>query len=245
VQRSVAGFCESSAFNDEDEKAHHVLKTAVDAEPILALRFKSVKVCFRSDKNTLIPSDLFDSKALEEYFEWTSETDEKEILVYDYLNNLDAFNVFSIHKKLFKKLNDTFSNTKLFDLNSVIIQNLLRENKGTRDKKMFVYKEADSLHIYALENGKLIFSNRFDIETEEDFVYYILAVCEQLHINTASLQVLLMGDIEAGNSYHELLGSYLENISFADFPKGIYLPQELQQIPSQRFHHLFALALCE
>jgi len=245
VQRAVAGFTELSSLHHDDEKAHQVLKTALEAESLLNSQFKSYKVCFRSDKNTLIPSDLFDPKALEEYFEWTSETDEKEILAFDYIRNLDAFNVYSIHKKLFKKLNDTFSNPKLFDLNSVIIQNLLRENKGTRDKKMFVYKEADSLHIYVLENGKLMLSNRFDIETEEDFVYYILAVCEQLHINTASLQVLLMGDIDKGNSFHELLSSYLENISFADFPKGIYLPQELQEIPSHRFHHLFALALCE
>jgi hypothetical protein len=245
VQRAIAGFCELTTINDDDEKAHHVLKTAIEEEPLLALRFKSFKVCYRSNQNTLIPSELFDAKSLDEYFDWVTEPDEKEILVYDYIKNLDAFNVFSIHKKLFKKLNDTFSNPKLFDLNSVIIQNLLRENKGTRDKKMFVYKENNSLHIYLIENGKLIFSNIFSIETEEDFVYYVLAVCEQLHINTASLQVVLMGDIEKGNSFHELLTSYLENISFADFPKGIYMPQEMQHVPAHRFHHLFALALCE
>jgi hypothetical protein len=66
-----------------------------------------------------------------------------------------------------------------------------------------------------------------------------------LHINTGSLQLVLLGDIEKGNSFYELLTNYLENISFADFPKGIYLPKELQQINAQRFHHLFALALCE
>jgi hypothetical protein len=246
VQRTISGLCVLTiADNEETEKPHTVLKSALETEPLLTSRFRSYRIAVLTHKHTLIPDALFDPKSLYDYFDWVTELDEKEILFYDTVKNLEANNIYSIHKKLFKKLNDIFPNPEIFDVSSVLLHNLLRENKGTREKKMFAYKENNFLQLFFIENGKLIFSNSFSIDTEEDFVYYILAVCEQLHINTGSLQLVLLGDIEKGNSFYELLTNYLENISFADFPKGIYLPKELQQINAQRFHHLFALALCE
>jgi hypothetical protein len=245
VQRSITGFCEFGVTLAEENNAISILKKSIETEPLLSLKFKSCKACFHGDKNTLIPADLFESKSVHEYFDWVTDWDDKEILVYDFIKNADAFNVFSIRKKLFKKLNETFINPKILELNSVIIYNLLRENKGTRDKKIFVYVENQSLHIYFIDNGKLIFANRFFADTEEDFVYYILAVCEQLQLNTHAIQVCLLGDIDTDSSNYKLLAAYMEQISFIDFPKGIYMAQPLQQLPAHRFHHLFALALCE
>jgi hypothetical protein len=245
VQRAIVGLCDLMVEAEEKDSPHVILKAAIETEPILTSRFRNYKVAVQSRKNTLVPNELFEPKSLHEYFDWVTELEEKEILFYDPVKNLEANNIYSVHKKLYKKLNDIFPNPEIFSLNSVLLHNLLRENKGTRNKKMFAYKEHTLLHLFYIENGKLIFSNSFTIETEEDFVYYILAVCEQLHINTGLLQLVLMGNIEPKDSFHELLTNYLEHIGFADFPKGIYIPQELQQIPAHRFHHLIALALCE
>jgi hypothetical protein len=166
------------------------------------------------------------------------------LLFYDFIKAIDSFNVFGIHKKLFKKLNDLFVNPKIFDFNTILIQNTIRENRGTRDKKLYAHKENNELYIYFLEFGKLLFSNRFTINTPEDVVYYILATCEHLQQNTSAVEVLLLGEATKDQTF-ELLSQYLENIQFSEYPKGLYFPEKLDETERHRYFHLYSLALCE
>jgi hypothetical protein len=246
VHRSIAGFSESGIDETSNErKALTVLKNAVKNEPMLSHRVKSCKICFHIDKNTLIPSALFEPKSVYDYFSWITEVDEEEILWYDFIKNADCFNIYAIPKKFFKKLHHFFLRPGLWSLHSVLIGNMLRETRGTREKNLFLYKEEQMLLIFFIENGRLIFSNYFQAFTAEEVVYYVLAVCEQLRLNTDAIQIWLLGAIQKNDPCFQLLATYLEHITFAGFPKGIYVPEELRQLPAHQFHHLFALALCE
>jgi hypothetical protein len=214
------------------------------AEPIASSKFRTTKICYLSPKNTLIPSDVFDSKSVNVYFDWVTDIEEKELLFYDFIKPIDSFNVFGIHKKLFKRLNELFVNPKIYDFNTVMISNILRENRGTRDKKLYVSKEEQSIFIYFTEYGKLLFSNRFITQTPEDIVYFVLATFEQLQQNTSNATVILCGEFKSDET-SELLKQYLENVQFSEYPKGLYFPEPLNTINTQQHYHLYSLALCE
>jgi len=244
INRAILGLCEYTIDTSSGKKLSEYIETILISEPIITSKFRTTKICYLSPKNTLVPSDIFDSKSVNVYFDWVTDLEEKEMLFYDYIKAIDSFNVFGIHKKLFKRINDLFVNPKLFDFNSIYIQNILRENRGTRDKKLFAHKEDNQLFIYFIEFGKLLFSNRFLVATAEDMVYYILATCEQLQQNTSNIEVILSGEIMNDERFN-LLNQYLENIQFSEYPKGLYFPEQLNEIARQRYFHLYSLALCE
>lgn len=244
INRAILGFCEYKIETSSEKKLSDFLEFVLMAEPITNSKFRTTKICYLSPKNTLVPSDIFDSKSVNIYFDWVTDLKEKELLFYDFIKAIDSFNVFGIHKKLFKKLNDLFVNPKIFDFNTILIQNTIRENRGTRDKKLYAHKENNELFIYFLEFGKLLFSNRFTINTPEDVVYYILATCEQLQQNTSAVEVLLLGEATKDQTF-ELLSQYLENIQFSEYPKGLYFPEKLDETEKHRYFHLYSLALCE
>lgn len=246
IHRSIAGYAENS-YPSESHRQNTLstLKYAAEQEPWLGINVKRHKICLLQEKNTLLPAQLFESKSAEKYLNAIAEPEEKHMIAHDYISYLNGYNIYSIHKKIFKKLHEYFHAPKVWALDSVMICNLLREHTGTRDKKLVVFKDDNAQHIYYIDNGKLIFCNHFNCETKEDFTYYILAVCEQLRLNTHSLPVVLCGSIEKEDAWYSLLESYLEHITFAEFPKGIFIPEPIQQMLPHRCYHLLALSLCE
>lgn len=244
INRAILGLCEYEIQTNSEKKLSDYVEMIILSEPVAASKFRTTKICFLSPKNTLIPSDIFDGKSVNIYFDWVTDLEEKELLFYDFIKPIDSFNVFGIHKKLFKRLNELFVNPKIFDFNTVMINNILRENRGTRDKKLYVSKEEQKLFIYFTEYGKLLFSNRFPVQTSEDIVYYILATFEQLQQNTSNATVVLCGDFNNDDTL-ELLKQYLEDVQFSEYPKGLYFPEQLNTIKAHQNFHLYSLALCE
>src|SRR5690606_13912272 len=61
-----------SVFEKKDtaEKLSAFIESALTQEPMAGSKFRKVKVAYASPKFTLIPSDLFDSKALHTYFDY-------------------------------------------------------------------------------------------------------------------------------------------------------------------------------
>lgn len=244
INRAILGLCEYDITTTSEKKLSDYVEMIIMSEPIAASKFRTTKICFLSPKNTLIPSDVFDSKSVNVYFDWVTDLEEKELLFYDFIKPIDSFNVFGIHKKLFKRLNELFVSPKIFDFNTTMISNTLRENRGTRDKKLYVAKEDNQLFIFFVEYGKLLFSNRFPVQTPEDITYYILATFEQLQQNTSNTTVVLSGEFNNDETL-VLLQQYLENVQLSEYPKGLYFPENLNEAGIHRYFHLYSLALCE
>lgn len=232
--------------NETHEKASKFFEQVINSEPFCKKNYKSIKAGIYSDKFTLIPSEVFDNKSLHDYFNWTADVEEKETIQYDYVKNIDSFNVFTVRKKLFHAVNDSFKKPIIFHFQTIMIENLLRENKGTRDKKLYAFSTSQQLHLYFIDNGRLLFANQFAVKSAEDYVYFILAVCEQLQQNISLVNVVLMGNIVKGDAYETLLSEYIDNVAFADFPKGIYFSNQLNNmIQAHEYFCLFSLAVCE
>lgn len=231
--------------NENIEKINEFLEAVLSQEHILKAGYKSIKVQVCSHHHTLIPESIFDNKSLTTYLAWTTDVESKDVLEYNFIKNIDCYNVYALEKKLSKNIDEYFKKPVIFDFNSVVIQNLMRENKGTRNKKLFTYKLHQQLYLYFIDNSKLLFSNNFSIHSEEDFVYYVLAVCEHLQQNVSQVEVVLLGDILLNDSYHNTLSHYAENISWANYPKGIYFQAEMNELAAHQYFSLFSLALCE
>lgn len=213
-------------------------------EPLFQKRYKNVKVCAFHRCHTLIPSDFFDSKLLHHYFEKITDKAEHEILLFDYLKSIDSFNIYATEKIMIAKLNEWFHQVKIYDVNTVMIQNILRETKATRQSKIWVLKEKNHLYLYFIENGKLIFNNIFEVFNDEEIIYYILAVCQQIHQNINHIHVVFSGDFEEENIKNQY-AQFFEQYSMDKTPKGITLPEIIIQKFEHCYHPLFALAICE
>ena len=58
--------------------------------------YTSTKICFITQKSTLIPEEFFKPEHIKKYFEFSHVLNELDELHYNYLPSIQAYNVFSI-----------------------------------------------------------------------------------------------------------------------------------------------------
>ena len=66
--------------------------------------------------------------------------------------------------------------------------------------------------IYFVKN-KLVFYNRFDFNTKEDLIYYLLFIIDQLKLNPEETPVVITGDISKDDDNYMIIYKYIRNVS--------------------------------
>jgi hypothetical protein len=99
------------------------------------------------------------------------------------------------------------------------------------------------IDIIVTENKKLILLNTFTWQTNEDILYYVMFVSEQLELNPEKFPMIVSGDIDDSSSIYQLLYRYVRNVTFPD--KHLTLEMLDDDFPFHHFALLYNLALCE
>ena len=223
-----------------------ILDQLIDHLEILKKRFNKVFVMFEGTKSTLIPSPLFDEDSLEHYLKFNHKVDSDELILFDRLSNLQAYNVFALPQKIKDLISSRFINYKIIHYNSSLIEELLVRHKNQNlTNRVFANVRQSYLDIVVPEGDKIIFHNSFRYKTIEDFAYFLIFVLEQLKLNPESVELVLTGEIDKSSKYYEILYKYIRNIEFIernDFFKYSYV---LDELPSNYFYNLLNVSTCE
>jgi hypothetical protein len=104
---------------------------------------------------------------------------------------------------------------------TVLIQKLLNI-KGGSEKKMYVNVSKTTLDITIIENNKLLLFNTFSYNTEEDFIYYILFVAEQLNLDVNEFPLYFTGKISSNTTIYKITYKYIKNVYFLESNNAIF-----------------------
>ena len=66
------------------------------------------------------------------------------------------------------------------------------------------------------------FSNSFEFETKEDFIYYILFTFEQLNLDVEKVKLYFTGDIELESEIYNSTYQYIRNVFFLESNNSIF-----------------------
>jgi len=208
--------------------------------------FKSVKIIYVNQKSTLVPFPLFEEKEKKLYLSISHKIEDDEDILHDKLNNLDAYNLYTIPQCLKKKLKELFPAAQVLHFSSSLIENLLIKYKyQDTERKVYVHVQSGCFEMIIMKGKELIFYNSFKYEACEDFVYYILFVFEQLKVNPEIANVSLLGEIEKDSTLYQVLYKYIRNISFEERNDTFQYSYVFDEIPPHFYYNLFNLNLCE
>ena len=85
--------------------------------------------------------------------------------------------------------------------------------KNSKSAKIYANIESSHFEIIYVVNNHLKFYNRFDYQTKEDFIYYLLFTVEQLQLNPEEILVLLMGSVNKSNELYQIAYKYIRHVS--------------------------------
>lgn len=231
-----------SSFSSCLKKTQEILNN----DELLNNDFKSAKLIFTSQRETLVPSPLFEKDNINKYFYFNQSVEKNEDVLFNKLRNVDAVNIFSIPTKFKQMFTEHFNNIRFFHQSTPFIENALIDNKNQKfDYKVFIYNHVSFFDILVISPQKLLFYNSFKYHNENDFIYYIMNVFEQLKLNPTQIPVLLMGNISKLSDYYKVLKKFIVDVKFTKRINTVNYSYVFDQIPEHYFLNMLNLFRCE
>ena len=221
------------------------LKDVIDQDLNLKNKFRRVKCSYVTSKNTLVPAPLFDESKLSSYLKFNHHIDQGEKANHDIIQGLDSMNVYTIHRELDNTLNKHFQNFHLFHFSTPLIEGVLSQNKNLTAKKLIVNVQSNQFEVLLIEGKKLHLYNTFQYYSKEDFIYYILFVCDEMELNPETIDIEIVGSLEKTSELYKIAAKYVRKVGFGNRIDSAEYCFEIKDLPSHQNYNLFNLNLCE
>jgi len=178
----------SNHLNDIEYNRPSIEK--IISEEIFKYDFSDFVLTAGSDRNTLVPSSVFNFSKPGELFRFNF-SEPIDNLDYNRIAELDIVNIYEIPLWIKSAFVIKFPRIKIVHRSTVLLKGVF--NQPTFYAKIHLYIEEDCFYLFITERSKLIYYNRFDYQSVADIVYHTLFVLEQKEISTEKTDLHLYG----------------------------------------------------
>ena len=218
---------------------HHLLKAGF---------WSSIKVGLKSNKFSLVPSNLFTPEKVFDYLKFNCKVSKEhdELMYFKHLKS-DAVNSFAVNKRLYNWLESLYPKKQIgyIHQSSALIEGVLAQLDNYPKDSIFVYVDRFKLHIIASKDNKLEYYNQFYIKKFSDYIKYIMTVMKGLDRNQLTTNVVLWGYIGKQSKHYNEFAKYIKNISFGDRPKFLKFGYLFDELQDHHYFDLYNVHLCE
>jgi len=188
----------SKKFESKDNYLGEI-ESFIKEEQLNLKIFANINVIYANNKVTIIPEAIFDEHYPEKIYKLNFFHEENEKVFYTRLNKSSNVIVFSADKDLVGLLDSLFLRYKLLPqsfsfIESNFIKNRISENREVT--KMFIQVFENFMDILVLKDNKILLYNTFCFKTNNDILYFIINVFEQLKLSQEDTEVSFSGLIE-------------------------------------------------
>ena len=202
-------------------------------------KFQSVDCLIINNLATIVPEALYEEDRKRMYLKFNASLEGDELVVTDEIKSLNAKNVFALPFSIKAKLDSQFNNIKYHHSSSVLLNSLVTINKNQTGKKLYAHIRETHFETIVFDGKNLLFYNTFNHHSSEDFIYYLLFVCEQLQLNPEKIELIFLGEIEKNSAIYASAQKYVRNIKFGERNESGDYSYQLQTLPKHSYYTLF------
>jgi len=246
ADKKSSGFIAFETYTIEPESnPATTLKQLISTSSLLRhSNYRKVIFCSGFRRSTIIPEALFDPGQLKEQLSFSTFTGDDDELFSDEVGVIHAVNIFAVPESVYKLVTNHFDNTEVHHSSTASVTAFISEHKSGDGKYLYVIVHQSYLEIFVIHNSGLLFYNTFNYTTDEELVYYILFVSEQLNINTETGHLYLSGYISEDDNSFKLVSKYIGNVHISEKPSNYRFTYEFQLLPRGFANYLFNQMVC-
>jgi len=185
-------------------------------------QFSKVTVIHDNELATLVPKALFDETNLVDYLKFNTKILKTDFITFDNVQIADLAVVYVPLVNINNFIFERFGSFEYRHSATVLINRVLTIEKNSKSLKMYINIETSHFEIITAANNALKFYNRFDYNTKEDFIYYLLFTAEQLELNPEEFPLILMGVIDESDERYKIVYKYIRNVSILSSDAMLY-----------------------
>ncbi|MBS1765691.1 MAG: DUF3822 family protein [Bacteroidetes bacterium] len=229
---------------DTRDLRERILDIIEQNKTLLDNRYESVSLSFCGFKNTLLPDAFFNADKMELLFSTNHPLADDETLLFDNLRRISGKNLYAVPEKLYHFFTSYYSNLSVFHGATSFIEGLLTQHKNTTGKVVTINVQGRNFEMVVNSGGDLEYYNRFNYQTAEDFMYYLVFVYEQLELNPETDTLMIAGTIEKNSTLLALIRKYIRNTQFVQRPSFCFYSYGFDDVASHYHFSLYNQYLC-
>ena len=189
---------------------------------LLNENFNKIQVIHDNEVQTLVPSALFEEVNLSDYLKFNAKIFKNDFITYDAITNQEIMSVYVPYVNINNYIFEKFGSFEYKHSSTVIIDKVLQIEKNIKEKSLYVNVEKSNIDIIVINSNSLLFYNKFNYNTKEDFIYFILFTIEQLELNPEKLNCKFIGSILTDDELFKIAYKYIRNVSIVSYEKMNY-----------------------
>lgn len=198
---------------------------------VLSQKFKSVTVSHFNNLTTQVPLPFFSEKHLKNYLQHTVKVLENDYIAYDIIEGCEIANVYIPFVNINNFLLDKYGSF-VFKHSATILIEKLQHFCSKKTNQIFINMHKSSMEVIAFKDNVFALYNCFSYQTKNDFIYYILFVAEQLHLDVQKVKFTFLGEIDYKSDIYKTASTYLKYISF-------YEPSTVSELLNTKMSHRY------
>ncbi len=219
-----------------------------DHEYLVAGFWKRVKLCLKTHKFSLAPSNMFVADSAADYLSTNSEIQVafEDVNYYKHISE-DMVNIFVAESKLCNWISSVYKNKQIHIIHqgSALIEGVLKNDDHTQEKGMYCFFDRGILHILVAKNGKLHFYNQYAARKKDDYLKYIMLVFKEMRMDPKTNSLLIWGFIKQHSEDIDVLKKFVRNVSFGSKPSFLKFGHKFDEIEDHQYFDVMSASLCD
>jgi hypothetical protein len=212
-------------------------------DDLLGWQFDSSSFIYLTQKSTLIPEIFFDESNLKAYFEFNQHLNELDEINYNYLSEINAYNIFAIPNYIVNLILSRLNNVNLFHQATPFIKIIFENRINKAGKSAYLNLNNKFIDIAVTAENRLCLYNTFQFQNETDLLYFILYIYKQLDLNTGKDKLFIAGEQSDNIKYYSALKKYITTVRFLE-PFTFIFADVLEKLTKYKYLNLFNSFRC-
>ena len=219
------------------------IREIINKDEFLEKPYRRYHIIFSFERNTLVPSGLFDPALKDDYFRLNHPIKEGYVVSNNKLLNPDSVLLFDLRKDLLDLLIQVFPEASLSHQIRPLLNSLYLKTNKRSGKYIQINIEDTYFNIFVITGNELLFFNTFRYRNTSDILYFTFFTFENLNLGKDET-LHLSGQIEKNDELYNGLIKYNSSIRFVK-PEGSYsMSYIFDNIDIHRYTNLFNIVNC-
>ena len=221
----------------QNYESQNLLKI-LNEDEFITREFLSKSISFVNFPNTLIPKELYNEKDKKNIFSVNYSLTNEELVIDELKSKI--INLYAIPNTIFQTVKNVIPEAIFRSNSSILINYFLSLNN--LQETMFLFLKDSYINIVVTKGDSLIFQNKFEYQTKEDLLFYVLFSIQQLNFSNEEINTVIYGNIS--KEEYNILYQYIRNIKFGNKLKDISCSNEFNNIEEHCYNILYRQFLC-
>lgn len=233
-----------TGFSSQSETATTLLHDVYTRDALLKSAYGNQLIAINNDQNTLVPNRFYDQSQQSTYLQKLIEVTEEYTIQVDDIPDLDIKNVYLIDNGLKSLLESYFPGATLMHASTLFIKGTKVLSGHRSGAQCYLNVMANQFQIVVYDGQELVFSNSYDYQTSNDFIYYAMLVFDQFKLKPEVVPLYLCGQIVENSEIYRLLYRYIRHIHFIQLPNFLNFGPRLKKQTVHQYFNLYCTKLC-